>query len=174
MLTLARVSWPRRRRRPSPLAVASSHITDWRPPCSCDPVCHPNDMAFSLGSSLRCAHNFAGSRFRALSRRAKRRFARSSHHDGLIPYRLVPCVRLMSVLTVGHATRGIRCLAGASGAGIYPRLTGPSFARRPTNRTYRRPGDDDRRNIRLVRLPLRLSFLPMLCRCCRPRNPVPS
>ncbi len=46
-----------------------------------------------------------------------------------------PCVRFMSVVTFGRATLGIRCLAKASGAGIYPRLTGPSFARRSSKWT---------------------------------------
>jgi len=145
--------------------VRFSHVTTYVIPMA---------WLFHSGQAFGCTHNFAVSRFCALSRRSKRRFARSSHHDGLIPYRSAPCVRFMSVVTVGHATLGIRCLARASGAGIYPRLTGPSFARRPTNRTYRRPGDDDRSNIKLVRFPLLLPFLHILCRCCRPKNSVPS
>jgi hypothetical protein len=68
-----------------------------------------------------------------------------THHypfiTGLNPFTLAhcdpsaPCVRFMTVVTFGHATLGIRCLARASAAGIYPRLTGPSFARRSNNGT---------------------------------------
>jgi hypothetical protein len=41
----------------------------------------------------------------------------------------------MTVVTFGHATLDIRCLARASEAGTCPRLTGPSFARRSSNGT---------------------------------------
>ncbi len=41
-----------------------------------------------------------------------------------------PCVRFAAAVTDYDATLGIRCLTKASGAGIYPRLTKPSFARR--------------------------------------------
>ena len=58
---------------------------------------------------------------------------------GLNPFTLAycgpsaPCVRFMTVVTFGHATLGIQCLARASQAGTYPRLTGPSFAMRSRN-----------------------------------------
>jgi hypothetical protein len=60
---------------------------------------------------------------------------------GLDPFTLAhcgpsaPCVRFMTVVTFGHATLSIRCLARASGAGTFPRLTGPSFARRSSDAT---------------------------------------
>ena len=62
-----------------------------------------------------------------------------------------PCVRFMAVVTFGHATLGIRCLAKASGAGTFPRLTGPSFARRSSNGT---------KNVK-VRLPPLLPGIPV-------------
>src|SRR5215831_21225901 len=54
---------------------------------------------------------------------------------GLIPFTLThcgpspPCVRFAAGVT-DDATLGTRCLAKASGAGAFPRLTEPSFARR--------------------------------------------
>jgi hypothetical protein len=58
---------------------------------------------------------------------------------GLIPFTLShcgpssPCVRFAAGITDYDATLGTRCLATASGAGAFPRLTEPSFARRTSN-----------------------------------------
>ena len=55
---------------------------------------------------------------------------------GLKPFTLAHCgpstpwVRFAAVVAFGHATLGTRCLAKASGAGAFPQLTKPSFARR--------------------------------------------
>jgi hypothetical protein len=55
---------------------------------------------------------------------------------GLIPFTLThcgpspPCVRFAAGVTDYDATLGTRCLAKASGAGAFPRLTKPNFARR--------------------------------------------
>src|SRR5262249_38383181 len=55
---------------------------------------------------------------------------------GLNPFTLThcspspPCVRFAASVTTGDATLGTRCLAKASGARFFPRLTTPSFARR--------------------------------------------
>jgi hypothetical protein len=54
---------------------------------------------------------------------------------GLIPFTLThcgpspPCVRFAAGVA-DDATLGTRCLAKASGAGAFPRLTKPNFARR--------------------------------------------
>ncbi len=55
---------------------------------------------------------------------------------GLNPFTLAhcgpspPCVRFASAVTDSGATLGTRCLARTSGAGTFPRLSEPSFARR--------------------------------------------
>jgi hypothetical protein len=144
-------------RRCATTSTASEHAPTVRfPPVT--PSVIPMTELFHSSRAFRCPHTCAGSRFCARSRR----LARSSQHDGLMPYRSVPWVRCMSVVTVGHATRGRRCLARASEAGIDPRLTGPSWARRSTNRTSRCPRDDDRRHSTLGRFPVRRSS----CTCC--------
>ena len=58
---------------------------------------------------------------------------------GLIPFTLTHCgpsppwVRFAAGVTDYDATLGTRCLAKASGAGAFPRLTKPNFARRTRN-----------------------------------------
>jgi hypothetical protein len=63
----------------------------------------------------------------------------SLYITGLNPFTLThcgpspPCVRFAAGVTDYDATLGTRCLAKASGAGAFPRLTKPSFARRTRN-----------------------------------------
>jgi hypothetical protein len=154
-------------------STASEHAPTVRfSPVTTDVI--PMAWLFPSGRAFGCTHTFAVSRFCARSRRSKRRFARASPPDGLIPSRSAPWVRCRSVVTFGHATLGIRGLARAPGAGIYPRLTGPSVAQRSNQRTSSCPGDDERRTIKRVRSPWLLSCLHMLCRGCSPKNSVTS